>query len=57
MAHTSALKFVASAGRQKPEAFENGASEVLTNQLSEQVGLTLSATQTYEEAVEINPLF
>lgn len=57
MTKAPALKFAASAGRQKPESFEGGTRETLTNQLGEQVGLTLSLTQTYEEAIEINPLF
>ncbi len=37
-------------------SFEGGVREVLTNQLGEQVGLTLNSTQTNEEAIEINPL-
>jgi hypothetical protein len=57
MTKTPTLKFAASSGKQKPESFEGGAREVLTNQLGQQVGLTLSLTQTYEEAIEINPLF
>jgi hypothetical protein len=31
------------------------AQQVLTNSLNEQAGLTLSSTQTNEEAVEITP--
>jgi hypothetical protein len=55
MLATTTLKFAASAGKQKPEGFEGGEREVLTNLLGEQVGLTMAATQTNEEAVEINP--
>jgi hypothetical protein len=51
---TTSFKLAASAGKQKPEAFEGGVREVLTNSLAEQVGLSLSATQTNEEAVEVN---
>jgi hypothetical protein len=57
MKKTTAVKYAGSAGKQKPEAFENGLPEVLTNQLSERVALTLTETQTNEEPVEINPLF
>jgi hypothetical protein len=53
-AKTSAFKLVASGGRQKPESFEGGVREVLLNALGEQVGVTLTATQTNEEAVEVN---
>ena len=53
--HTAAtLKFTATAGKQKPEHFERGEKDVLTNALDEQVGLTLASTQSTEEAVEIN---
>ncbi len=51
---TTTFKLVASAGKQKPEAFEGGLREVLTNSLSEQVGLSFTATQTNEEPVEVN---
>jgi Fibronectin type III domain len=57
MLKATPFKLAATAGKQKPESFETGVREVLTNQLNEQVGLTLSATQTNEQAVEINPLF
>jgi hypothetical protein len=57
MSKASTLQFAATAGKQKPEAFEGGVREVLTNQLGEQVGLTLSAVQAFEEAIETNPLF
>jgi hypothetical protein len=50
----TSLKLVAGGGRQKPESFEGGPPETLTNSLFEEVGLTLSSTQTNEEAVEIN---
>ena len=53
--HTTAtLKYAATKGKQKLEAFEGGEKDVLTNALNEQVGLTLTSTQTDEEAVEIN---
>lgn len=54
MLTTGALKWSQAAGVQKPEAFEEGPRDVLTSQIGEQVGLSLSATQTNEEAVEIN---
>jgi alpha-tubulin suppressor-like RCC1 family protein len=54
MASTATVKYAATAGKQKPEAFEGGEKNVLTNALNEQVGLTVTATQTNEEAIEIN---
>jgi hypothetical protein len=51
---TTAFKLVATAGKQKPESFEGGVREVLTNTLAERVGVSLTATQTNEEAVEVN---
>jgi len=54
MLTTATLKFTATAGKQKPERFEGGEKDVLTNTLNEQVGLTVTSTQTYEELVEIN---
>jgi hypothetical protein len=51
---TTSFRLLASAGKQKPESFEGGVKEVLTNTLVEQVGVSLTATQTNEEAVEIN---
>ncbi|HEV7585914.1 MAG TPA: fibronectin type III domain-containing protein [Solirubrobacteraceae bacterium] len=51
---TTAFKLVASGGRQKPESFEGGVHEVLVNALAEQVGVSLTATQTNDEAVEVN---
>jgi hypothetical protein len=56
MSKTATVKWAATAGKQKPEAFEGGSREVLTNQLGEQVGLTLSSAIAFEEPVEINPL-
>ena len=56
MLKTAAFKLVASAGRQKPESFEGGLREVLTDSLAEQVGLSLTANQANEEAVEVNPV-
>jgi phospholipase C len=57
MLTTATLKFTATAGKQKPEAFLGGEKDVLTNTLSDQVGLTVGSTQTNEEAVEINAWF
>jgi Fibronectin type III domain len=54
MLTTTTLKFSATAGKQKPERFEGGAQEVLTNAFGEQVGLTVGSTQSNEEAIEIN---
>jgi len=54
MVSTATVKYAATAGKQKPEGFEGGEKDVLTNTLNEQVGLTLTATQTNEEAIEIN---
>jgi hypothetical protein len=44
----------ASKGKQKPAHFEDGEEAVLTNALSEQGGLELTATQASEEIIEIN---
>jgi hypothetical protein len=53
------LEFKASKGRQKPEGFAGAGRDVLEESVGggayEQVGLTLSADQTSEEAVEANP--
>jgi hypothetical protein len=57
MQTTSTLKFSQSAGLQKPEAFEEAPTDVLTSGIGEQVGLSLNALLTTEEAVEINPAF
>ncbi len=54
MATTATAKFTATAGKQKPERFEGGEMDVLTNTLNEQVGLTVASTQTNEEEVEVN---
>jgi hypothetical protein len=54
MTATATLKFGETAGKQKPERFEGGALDVLTNIVGEQVGLKLTSTQINEEAVEIN---
>ena len=57
MLSTATLKYAATAGLQKPERFEGGVPEFLTNSLFEEVGLTVASTQTNEEAIEINPVF
>ncbi len=54
MASTEKLKYKASKGKQKPEGFEGAAPDVLENGLAEPVGVSATATLTYEEAVEIN---
>jgi WD40 repeat protein len=51
---TVTVKFAAKEGKQVPEAFEGGATDVLSNG-KEQVLLTLTTIQTNEEAVEIDP--
>jgi 6-phosphogluconolactonase (cycloisomerase 2 family) len=51
---TATVKYAATGGIQKPEAFEGGVQEVLSNGI-DQVGLTSTGTQTNEEAIEINP--
>jgi hypothetical protein len=57
MQTASTLKFSQSAGLQKPEAFEEAPTDVLTSGVGEQVGLSLNALLTTEERVEINPAF
>jgi hypothetical protein len=57
MLTTATFKFTATAGRQKPESFEGGELDVLTNGFGEQVGLSLASTQTNEEPFEINTTF
>jgi hypothetical protein len=57
MLKTETFKLAAGSGKQKPESFEGGSREVLRNALGEQVGISLTATQTNEEAVEVNTLF
>jgi hypothetical protein len=51
---TTSFRLLATAGKQKPESFEGGLREVLTNTPAEQVGVSLTAIQTNEEAVEVN---
>jgi hypothetical protein len=57
MLTVSTVKYAATGGRQKPESLEGGIPQFLTSSLFEEVGLTLSSTQTSEEAVEVNPVF
>ena len=58
MASTSALKYKASKGKQKPEHFEDESNDVLEGSLGEvaltQAGLTGTLTLTNEEALEIS---
>lgn len=54
---TAAVKDLQAKGKQKPERFEGGESDVLTNSLNQQVGLSLSAIQTNEEPFEINAAY
>ncbi len=58
MLSTTLLQLTALKGRQKPEAFLGGAVDVLEASFAkapyEQIGLTLKATQTNEEALELN---
>ena len=58
MAVTSILKYKQTAGKQKPEHLEGGPKEVLTvtpnGESFEQLGETVSLTETNEEAIEIN---
>jgi hypothetical protein len=54
---TATVKYAATGGTQKPEQFESSPTDVLTNALSEPVGLTVTETQTNEEAVEINAFY
>jgi hypothetical protein len=57
MLRIETFKLAAGSGKQKPESLEGGSREVLRNALGEQVGISLTATQTNEEAVEVNTLF
>jgi hypothetical protein len=57
MQTSSTLKFSQTAGLQKPEELEEGPRDVLTLGFGEQVGLSLNALLSTEEAVEINPAF
>ena len=58
MALTQALKFKASKGKQTPESFEGAPKDILEESFNgapfEQVGLTLTTTQTNEAPVEVN---
>jgi hypothetical protein len=54
---TAGVKDLQARGRQKPERFEGGEQDVLQNGSSQFVGLGLSATQTNEEAFEINAVY
>ena len=55
---STALKFSAKKGKQKPESFAGGPREVLEASINgagtEQIGLTASLTQTSEEPIEIS---
>jgi alpha-tubulin suppressor-like RCC1 family protein len=57
MSQTNTLEYAAGKGKQMPEAFEGQPADVLENSRGEQVGLSFKATQTDEEAVEINTAF
>jgi len=58
MAATSTLKYKATFGKQKPEQFEGGPKDVLSStpngETFEQLGETVTLTETNEEAIEIN---
>ena len=58
MSLKASLKYVASKSRQKPEAFEDEPKDVLEASINggepEQTGLSLVATLTSEEALEVN---
>jgi len=58
MATSSALEFKASKGKQKPESFAGGPTDVLEASFAgapyEAIGLTLAGTQASEEAVEVS---
>ncbi len=58
MSLSSALKFKSSKGKQKPEGFLGGPKDVLEESVDggafEQAGLTLTATQTNEEELEVS---
>ena len=53
---TGTVKYAETSGKQKPERFEGGEKDVLTNGLSEQVGLKVTGTQTNEEPFEMNAI-
>jgi hypothetical protein len=48
------VKWLEKAGKQKPESFLGGETDVLINSLEEQTAIKLKAIQTNEEAFEIN---
>jgi hypothetical protein len=58
MVASAPLKFKAAKGRQKPEAFEGDATDVLLSSLGggvfEQTGLRVTMTEVGEEAMEVN---
>jgi hypothetical protein len=58
MLTVSSEKYVQGKGKQKPERFEGGVKEVLELNINggpfEQTGLSLTATQTNSEAIEVN---
>lgn len=54
MATKATIKYKAKAGRQQPERFEGGEEALLTNAHGQQVGLSLTATLTNQEPLEIN---
>ena len=59
MAPTFVLRFRAKRGEQDPEKFENGLSDTLrfvTSSTEEQAGLTMNATMSNEEALEIKAI-
>jgi hypothetical protein len=51
------VKYAEMSGKQKPERFEGGSTEVLRNGMSLPVGLSLTATETTEEPLEINAYY
>ncbi len=57
MFSTASVKYGQSKGHQKPEGFEAGAPDVLSNSLSQQVGLSYSATQSNAEPIEVNAVY
>jgi hypothetical protein len=58
MLGTTPVKYKETTGKQKPEHFESGPTDVLTASLNgevfEQMGFTSALTQINEELVEIN---
>ncbi len=61
MLTTLTLKYSAKAGKQKPEHFEGEPNDVLITEINgkkpEQSGITITSTQTAEEALEVNAVF